>query len=89
MNKEVKSLVLSMILPMLFIIAANSPAGILGYYNRELAAIGIAVISIVLGFVLSLINLKRRIKGRAFNPINLICAFILTLPAIYLVLHFE
>ena len=89
MNKEIKSLLLSMILPVLFIIAADSPVGILGYHNRELVAVGIAVISIVLGFVLSLINLKRRMKGKPFNPINLICAFVLALPAIYLVLHFK
>lgn len=89
MNKEIKSLVLSMILPILFIITANSPAGILGYFNREIAAAGIAVLSIALGFLLSLINLRRRIKGNPFNPVNLISAFILTLPALYLILHFN
>lgn len=89
MKKEVKSLVLSMILPLLFIVVANSPVEILGYRNHELAMMGTAVISIVMGLILSIINLKRRMKGIPFNPINLICAFILTLPSLYLVLNYK
>ncbi len=89
MNIEIKSILFAMVLPLLFIVVASLPVGILGYRNRELAAVSIAVISIVLGFILSLSNLKRRMKGSPFNPINLICAFILALPALYLVLYYK
>ncbi|MEJ2614979.1 MAG: hypothetical protein P8Z35_08475 [Ignavibacteriaceae bacterium] len=89
MNKDTKSIILSMVLPLLFIVVVFSPVGILGYRNREIAAVGIAIISIILGFILSVINLKRRMSGRPFNPTNLICAFILALPSLYLLLHYN
>jgi hypothetical protein len=89
MYKKLKPILLAMILPLLFIVVASFPVGFLEYRDRVLFSISIAIISVILGFVLSIINLKGRIKGRPFNPVNLISMLILALPAIYLVLYYH
>ena len=86
MNKELKSILLAMIIPLLFLAVATSPVGFLGCRNRGLIALSIAVISIVFAFIVSVNNLRNRMKGKPFNPNNLIRTLILAFPAVYILI---
>jgi hypothetical protein len=91
MNKVFKQLLLSTILPLLYLAVALSPVGLLGCRNRGMFAIGIAVVSIIIAFLLSIFTLKNRMKGSPFNPVNLISTLILAMPAISILIiyYFE
>ena len=85
MYKKLKLLLLSIILPLLFLAVATSPVGILGCQNRGLIAVIIASASAVFAFVVSIISLIKRMNGKTFDPISLICTLFLVFPPIYII----
>jgi hypothetical protein len=88
MYKILKQVLLSAILPLLFLAVATTPVGFFGCRNRGLIALGLAVISVIFALITSILSLKNRLSGQPFNLILLICTIIQALPAIYILVLF-
>jgi hypothetical protein len=84
--KTIKQILLSLILPMLFLAVATTPVGFLGCRNRGLIAVVLAIISAIFALITTIISLRNRLNGKLHNPISLICTVIQALPAVYILI---
>ena len=86
MINKIKLLLLSVIIPLLFLAVATTPVQIFGCRNRGLLAFTLALISLLFALVSTIKGAKNRVKDKSNYLIWLICTVILALPAIYILI---
>lgn len=85
MNRDLKPIIIAVIIAALFFVVASLPVSLIGCGARGLLAILIAIVAGVLAIAVAFRGLKGRVSGEEESVWWILCALILAMPAVYLV----